>query len=80
MIDYTCTKGRAIVRCIAYRPFNRPMPEGSLKVVFQAIDNGEVVAEDPLFEDVATELELARELHLLRNEGWEIMANPAMLK
>lgn len=79
MIDYKCTKGRCSVRFLAYRPSNEPMPDGNLRVVVQAVENGAPIAEDPLHVENTEPIYLARELHLMRNEGWEIVANKAML-
>ena len=79
MIDYLCTKGRASARVLAYKPFNEPMPDDHLRVVIQAMEGGTPIAEDPLHVEVAPVLFLARELHLMRNEGWEIVVSKAML-
>lgn len=78
MLDYTARKGRAKVRIIAYKPKLQDVPQDSLKVVIQATENGEPIAEDPLYSDVASVLDLAREMHLMRNEGWEFTPNKAM--
>lgn len=78
LLDYTASKGRANVRIIAYRPKLQDVPEDSLKVVIQAVDGNEPIAEDPLYSDVAPILDLAREMHLMRNEGWEFTANKGM--
>lgn len=72
MIAYLATKGRATVRILAYRPRLAAIPEDHLKVVIQATDHGQPIAEDPLVEETATPLDLARELHLMRNEGREM--------
>lgn len=72
MIAYRAHKGRATVRIVAYRPALTPLPGDNLKVVIQAVDHGVPIAEDPLIEEAATPLDLARELHLMRNEGWEV--------
>jgi hypothetical protein len=77
-IDYLCTKGRAKVRVLAYRPTNDPLPDDFLRVVIQAMEPGGPIAEDPLHAENCHGLNLARELHLMRNEGWEIVANKAM--
>jgi hypothetical protein len=79
-IDYLCTKGRAKVRILAYRPANEPLPDDFLRVVIQAVQSGKPIAEDPLHVENCHGLDLARELHLMRNEGWEIVANKAMVK
>ncbi len=78
-IDYLCRKGRASVRVLAYRPFNEPMPDDCFRVVVQAMQSGKPIAEDPLHVENCHALDLARELHLMRNEGWETVANRAML-
>jgi hypothetical protein len=79
-IDYLCTKGRAKVRVLAYRPTNEPLPDDFLRVVIQAMEPSGPIAEDPLHVENCHELNLARELHLMRNEGWEIVANKDMVK
>lgn len=78
-IDYRCTRGRAVVRVLAYHPANEPMPDDCLHVVIQAMNGKEPIAEDPLHVEDCRVLDLARELHLMRNEGWETVANRAML-
>lgn len=71
MIAYRATKGRATVRLIAYRPELMPLPEGHLRVVIQAVEYGRPIAEDPIHVEIVPVLCLARELHLMRCEGWE---------
>ena len=71
MIEYLCHKGKATVRILAYKPYAEPMPDDCLRVVIQAMENGQPIAEDPLHEENAPILFLARELHLMRDEGWE---------
>jgi hypothetical protein len=75
MIDYICTKGRARVRVLAYRPVGAEYDDGNMKVVFQAMNGEEPIADSPVLEEVTTPLCLAKELSLMRGEGWEI--NPS---
>ena len=72
MIAYRARRGRVTVRIVAYRPSLAPVPEDHLKVIIQAVDHGQPIAEDPLVEETASPLALARELHLMRCEGWEL--------
>lgn len=74
-IDYLCKKGGATVRVVAYWPQNG---EG-FKAVIQAVDSKGPIAEDPLYVEYCEVLDLARELHLMRNEGWAIEPSKAML-
>lgn len=79
MIDYICTKGRARVRVLAYRPEHAEYPEGEIKAVFQAMEGEEPIADSPVLEEVTTPLYLAKELSLMRGEGWEINPSKRML-
>ena len=79
MLDYIASRGRVRVRILAYRPKLQDIPDGHLKVVIQAMEDQTPIAEDPLHSEIASTLDLAREFHLMRNEGWEIVASKAML-
>lgn len=72
MIAYRATKGRATVRIMAYRPSLDPIPDDHLRVVIQAVAHGHPIAEDPLHVETAPILCLAREIHLMRCEGWDL--------
>lgn len=78
MLDYIASRGRVTVRILAYRPKLQDIAEGHLKVVIQAVEDKVPIAEDPLHTEIASTLDLARELHMMRNEGWEIVASKAM--
>ncbi len=71
-LAYRLRRNRVHLRLVAYRPSLEPVPEGQLRVVLQVVDHGRPVAEDPLHVENTTPLLLARELHLARNEGWEV--------
>ncbi len=71
-LAYRARKDRIDLRIVAYRPKHEPMPEGHLKVVVQAVQDGQPVAEDPLHVEAMAPLDLARALHLSRNEGWDL--------
>ena len=71
-LSYRARKNSVHLRIVAYHPSMEPMPDDHLRVVFQVVERGRPIAEDPVFEENASALCLARELHLMREEGWEI--------
>lgn len=71
-LAYHATRGRVHVRILAYRPALYPLPDDHLRVVIQAVDHGHPIAEDPIHIETAPALMLARELHLMRCEGWDL--------
>lgn len=79
MLDFICTKGRARVRVLAYRPKQADYPEDSIKVVFQAMEGETPIAESPVLEEVTTPLYLAKELSLMRWDGWDVQPSKRMI-
>lgn len=71
-LAYRLQRNRVHLRLVAYRPAMEPLPEDQLRVVLQVVDHGRPIAEDPLHIENTTPLLLAHELHMARNEGWDI--------
>lgn len=71
-LAYYATNGRVHLRILAYKPMHEPVPEGCLKVVVQVVEHGRPIAEDPIHTENLPVLDLARALHISRNEGWEL--------
>ena len=72
-LSYRSTKGRVTLRLVAYRPQLEPVPEGCLRVVVQAVEHGQPIAEDPIHVENMLPLDLARALHISRFDGWELV-------
>lgn len=71
-LTYSARRGRVHLRLVAYEPAHEPVPEGTLRVVVQAVDRGRPIAEDPLHTENMTPLDLAGALHISRFDGWDI--------
>lgn len=71
MIAYHATKGGIHLRVLAYKPALEPVPDGCLRVVIQVVEQGRPIAEDPIHTETLPILELARVMHISRNDGWE---------
>lgn len=71
-LAYSARRGRIHLRLVAYTPSMEPMPEDHMQVVVQVVEHGRPIAEDPIHTEQMPVLELARALHISRNEGWEV--------
>lgn len=71
-LAYRLRRNRVHLRLVAYHPSLEPLPDDQLRVVVQVVKNGRPIAEDPLHVENTTALFLAREIHMARNEGWEV--------
>lgn len=71
-LSYRARKDGYDLRLVAYRPALEPCPADHLRVVVQVVEQGRPIAEDPLHIEVMPVLDLARALHISRNEGWDL--------
>ena len=69
---YLATNGRVKLRVLAYRPELDPMPKDHLRIVVQAVEHGQPIAEDPICIESMATLDFARWLHNSRNDGWDL--------